>query len=319
MSINRWKLASILFATTTAVAGFTAYKRGASHNVPAAKVSVSRSGNFAEQLRRPVHVNAAALGVSEQELIDRARAARSTRELSQILGRLGMVGSDDAVIALKDLVTDPRRGVPEEVVAMMGKIATEHAVEELLGLLKDERPNVRSAAISGLGATHSEKAESALFEIAQKPGDPMSDVSIRAIGELGSDNAVALLIKLANGPLYESASQAVWSLGGMQSPMSRTALAKLIDANDPRIAETAMRALDEIDDELAKRLVAIAEEGNWQTSSAAISALGRASADIALPPLSKLARTGSENLRYTAIYAIGEIGGDARLVGVDHA
>src|SRR5688500_12075978 len=151
-SIRRYRLATAFFALTTAFAGYQAWndepRKGATHPAATAK---ARKGDVSA-LRRPLRVNAAAVGLSEHALIDQLLAARTAQQVSIIADKLGMVGTDDAVAALAGLVDDPRPGVPESVIAAIGRIGTTRAVDLLLDLEGDARPRIRGAAVSGMAS-----------------------------------------------------------------------------------------------------------------------------------------------------------------------
>src|SRR5262245_1499560 len=170
-TLTRWKLTCALFAALAGVATVRAYRSGADHNVPAKLASSSRS-SLPIQFRRPIHVSGDAVGISQRDLIDRILAARSLKDVQVLADKLGTIGDDDAVDTLAPLLSDPRRGVPEALLAAFGQIGTQKAVDVLIAHVKDDRPMVRYAAISGLGASHSERAEKLLVDLSKQAGDP---------------------------------------------------------------------------------------------------------------------------------------------------
>ena len=62
--------------------------------------------------------------MSQHDLVDRIRAARSVKDVQLLCEKLGAVGDDDAVDNLQALLTDPRKGVPEAVLGAFGQIGT---------------------------------------------------------------------------------------------------------------------------------------------------------------------------------------------------
>ena len=284
-SLTRWKLACALLA---GIAGYTVVssQRGTPANKPAATVT-ARGGALPQHLRRPLRINAQAAlaaGVSREELVERALAARSLGELVQLTDKLGAVGDDETIDQLAPLVEDPRRGVPEAILGVYGQIATEHAVDALLGHLGDVRPGVRRAAIAALGETQSRRAEQPLVELAQKGGDSGQTTAIAALGRLGSERAIAVLSVIAKGGDYTAASAAVSALGVAATPPALVALRKLVDAPDPRIAAVALGALPELDEAMLERATQIVKTGDPQLVTAALSALTKAG-EAALPVL----------------------------------
>ena len=140
MSVRRYQLACAVLAATTVASVAVAHQRG--HRA-AAGVQSTASGpgrNVADRWRRPVRVAASALGISEAELIDRLLAAPTAREVAIYAEKLGVVGTDDAVIAMTPLIDDPRAGIPEAVIAAIGRIGTRRATDLVLELIEDPRP-----------------------------------------------------------------------------------------------------------------------------------------------------------------------------------
>ena len=198
-TLTRWKLACALFAT---IAGGTyLHGRSGHDNTPAAMaVTTSSRAALPIQLRRPIRVEADAIGVNKSDLVDRMRAAHSLKEMVPLADKLGAVGDDEVVDTLVDagMIRDPRRGVPELVLTTFGQIGTNHAVDQLIIATGDDRPAVRSAAVTALGVTQSAKAEDTLLTIAQAAGDPAQGEAIAGLGALASDRAVAVLVTLAS-------------------------------------------------------------------------------------------------------------------------
>ncbi|HEV7554106.1 MAG TPA: hypothetical protein VGO00_01560, partial [Kofleriaceae bacterium] len=125
-SLTRWKLACAVFA---AVAGYGyVFGGGDPPNTPAAVAAAPR-GAMPLQLRRSIRVSAESIGVSKQDLIERVLAARTVKEIQQLADKVAAVGDDETIDALRPLVADSRRGVPEVILGAIGKIATEHAVD----------------------------------------------------------------------------------------------------------------------------------------------------------------------------------------------
>src|SRR5436190_23894003 len=91
-SLRRYRPATAFFALTTAFAGYTAWSGGAtargSQKVP--PTARAKKGDLSA-LRRPLHVNAAAVGLSEHALIDQLLTARTAQQVSIIADKLGMV------------------------------------------------------------------------------------------------------------------------------------------------------------------------------------------------------------------------------------
>ena len=207
-TLTRWKLACAILA---GIAGYSTLsdRAGGGSNTPVASVASARAGGVPQHLRRPLRISADAAGVNHAELVERALAARTVRELQLLSDKLGAVGTDTTVDQLAPLLSDPRRYFAETVLGIYGQIATEHAVDAILSYVKDDRPAVRTAAIGALGATQSAQAEAILIPIAENPADPAQATAISGLGTIGSDRAVATLARMAQGSDYSTASTAV--------------------------------------------------------------------------------------------------------------
>src|SRR5262245_15137709 len=110
-NLFRWKLLCAALTATTALAAVKAWRHGDAAAAPAA--STARGDDVA--IRRPIHIAASAVGLSEHALLDQIRSARSPQQVALLCERLAMVGTDDAVDALAPMVDDRRPGVPEAV------------------------------------------------------------------------------------------------------------------------------------------------------------------------------------------------------------
>jgi len=123
-TLTRWKLSCALFAAIAGVATVRAHRSSADHNAPA-KLATSPRGTLPMQFRKPIHVSGAAIGISQHDLVDRILAAKSVKDIQILADKLGMIGDDDAIETLSPLLDDPRRGVPEVLLAAFGQIGTQ--------------------------------------------------------------------------------------------------------------------------------------------------------------------------------------------------
>jgi HEAT repeat protein len=122
-------------------------------------------------VRRPLRVSAAALGLSEAELIARLASARSVAEVALYVDKLGLVGTDRAIGPLLTVASDLRGSLPEQALTAIGKIGSADAVAALIELTEDERPRQRGAAVSALAVAGGDDARAVLTAIAQDRGD----------------------------------------------------------------------------------------------------------------------------------------------------
>lgn len=306
MSIRHYQLACAILAVTSVSSLAVAHQRGhQGRGLRATATSATRTA--ADRVRRPVRVSAAALGLSEAALIDELLAAPTAREVALYADKLGVVGTDDAVIALTPLADDPRAGVPEAVIAAIGHIGSRRATDVLLELLDDPRPRVRGAAVGALGSLADERAVVALIAIADDRADPTRLTAIWALGEQGGETATAHLVAIARSGDPAAATSAVAALAAI--PTAQVALLALTDAADVRIRVAALGALDPSSPAAIARLTAVLAIGEPQTSQAAITALGRSGDAAVVPVLARAAREGSAYVMSSAVSALGEVGG----------
>ena len=307
MSVRRYQLACAILAATTVASITVAHQRGphAAAGIQAPAAGASR--NVADRWRRPVRVAASALGISEAELIDRLLAAPTAREVAIYAEKLGVVGTNDAVIAMTPLIDDPRAGIPEAVIAAIGRIGTRHATELILKLVEDTRPRVRSAAVGALGGSADERALAVLTAIAEDRGDPARLTAIWALGEQGGDDAMALLVTIARTGDATAAQSAVSALASI--PGAQEALLALTEVPNLQVRIAALSALDPSTPGAIARLTAVIAAGELQTSQAALGALGRSTDPAVVPVLARATAAGNSSLRWAAIAALGEHGG----------
>ena len=306
-TLTRWKLATALLA---AIAAYALFLRGdGPSNAPAATVSASRSATaLPDHFRRPIRISPEVAGISKTELVDRMLATRSLKDLTVLAAKLGMIGDDEAIDRVLPLLKDPRRGVPELVLAAIGQIGTEHAVEILVADASDDRR--RSATRrSARSAPHAPARRDVAGHARPRPVTPPSRRRSPRAVQIGTTRVVELLVKLCGAGDHTVAIGAVWSLSQISTPEAQQALRKLIDAPDARVAAVAIAAIDDIDEDLLKRLVTIVKSGDPQLVNSALTALGKAG-EAALPVLREAALQGGSSTRWAAVHAIGELGGD---------
>lgn len=299
-----FSLASCLFALIAG--GATAE---ANRDVPA-QLAPNAAGALPLAIRRPVRATPDALGVSTADLVDRIRHAKSLRDVAPVIEKLGVVGNDDAIDALAPLLADQRQGFAETILGLYAHIDTEHAVDLLLAHVHDDRPQVRYAAITALGTTLAARAETTLLDLSKQFDDDQEMSGVLAgLAELGTDRAVARLVELANGKQDDVAQLATQSISSVESPAAATALRKLVDSKNDKVASVALGLLDTIDDTLMTKLVAIVRaKGDAEQVQSALVALGQAG-ERALPVLRDVALHGDERAAEVAVASISTIGG----------
>ncbi|HEX5057763.1 MAG TPA: HEAT repeat domain-containing protein [Kofleriaceae bacterium] len=290
---NRWKLVSFVLAGALTYSWW----HGDAHSQVRARSVQARKG--------PVHVSAAALGVSVDDLVRQMFAAKTAEDMQPIAEKLGMVGDDAVIDALLPLVEDSREGVPSVVLGVFGSIATDHAVEVLTKAAGNSRDDIHQSAIAALGATHNPRAEELLIEVAQKTSDSAQTTAIDALADIASDRAIEVLAKIA-GHTTDSAVAAVRSLARIEKPAAKAALLALVDSPSLTVAATAIGELKDIDAAMVQKLVTIVKDGDRELVTAAIGALARAG-EAGLPALREAALEGAMDVRVSAMNAMASI------------
>lgn len=299
--LHRWKLISLVLAGCVS---YSWWHGEASSGTASAPVHARYKG----QLR----ISAAALGISTDELIRELFAAKTYDEMKPLAQRLGMVGDDAAIDAVRPLVDDPREGVPDLIIDAFGAIATNHAVDVLIELARDPRDEIRGAAAESLGATHSPRGEPILIELAERP-DEVRISAMRGLAELASDRAIEVLARLA-GHTDEDAAAAVRALATIDKPAAHAALVALVDAPSVSVAAAAIGQLTErdLDPELITKLTAIVHAGDRTLVAPALAALANAG-EAGVPVLREASLHGPIELRATAMGYLAEADRDAAI------
>ncbi len=204
--VNRWKLISFVLAGTITYSWW----HGEAHSHTSVRAAQAR-------LEARSGARAAVVAtLSTDEIVQRLFAAKDIDDIRALAERLGLIGDDDAIDAVKPLLADARAGVPEAIVGVFGAIATDHAVDLLLEVARDphRRDHRRAQA---LGQTHNRRGEPVIIELAQKYGDAAQTAAIDALANLGTERAVEVLTAIAGHP-GDVATSAVRALAKIELP-----------------------------------------------------------------------------------------------------
>lgn len=292
--VNRWKLISALLAGCMAYSWWHG-------DVP----SYTPAHATRSRLEGRIGAHAAMVGMPSDEVVQRLFVAKDIDDIRALAERLGVVGNDNAIDAVRPLLADPRAGVPEAIAGAIGAIATEHAVDVLIAVAKDPRDDVRTAVIEALGLTRNKRGEPAIVEVATMYGDAAQRAAIDALAELGTERAVGVLSTIASHP-GEMGLPAVRALAKIELPSARAAVVALIDSPSIAVAAMAIGELTEIDDAMVAKLAAIAKAPDLDLVLAALGTLARAG-DRGLPALREAALDGPLYVRISAMNALAEI------------
>ena len=269
-SIRRYQLACAVLAASTVAA--LAWPRATAPAPGRAARPAIKGRAAAQDLRRPLRVSAAAVGLSERELIEKLLAARTLQEVQIYADKLGAVGTDDGVDALASLADDPRMAVPEAAIAAIGKIGSERAVATLAELTDDARPRIRGAALTALADAGGGAAADILLAVAADRGDPLRATAVYALGTLGGDTAADALARIATTSDIDTAQAAVYALTQIPSDHAQRLLAAMIDSGDARIRTQALANLRPVDAATVAKVVALLGSGDPGVVSSAVAA-----------------------------------------------
>jgi HEAT repeat protein len=292
--ITRWRLA---FAALAALYTVNVLSSDG-HDPVTAKASRTRSAHISTAYRAPVKASRADI----EALVRKLQTARTTREVRALSQQLGVIGDDRAIDEVRFMVADRRAGVPDLIIGAIGAIGTDHAVDVLVEMSKDTA--LLDAALDGLGNTHNAKAEPLLASLA-KTGHLMATL---ALGELGTDGSVEVLVEIAT-MRTTAGTYAISALGDSAAPAAAAALRKLNDSPSTEIASAAIGAIQQVDDELFAKLLAIVKTGEAGLVEPALGALARAG-DRAYETLRDAAQHGPPLTRNAAIGALIQLRSD---------
>lgn len=134
--------------------------------------------------------------------------------------------------------------------------------------------------------------------------------STAALGQASSSVVLPWLLELLEERASDVAEAAARALAQRNDPESRAALLDVANSAEPALRVTASIALAEVGAaESGPLIAALLESGNLRDRDRLITALGTGAVPGALPLLEKLARSGTGSAHYTAIQALGELGG----------
>ena len=104
--VNRWKLISFVLAGTITYSWW--------HGEARSHTSVQAAAH-ARLERRSGARAAAVVAMSSDEVVQRLFSAKDIEDVQALAERLGVIGDNDAIDAVKPLLADAREGVPEAI------------------------------------------------------------------------------------------------------------------------------------------------------------------------------------------------------------
>jgi HEAT repeat protein len=294
-SVTRWKLVSLVLA------GCMSYSwcHGDAASTPSSTAPAKRFSG-------PLRVNAAALGISTEELVRRMFAAKQASDLEELAQRFGIVGDNAAIELVLPLVHDSKCPAPEAIVRAFGAIGTDRAIDVLLELARDRNEDLQLAAIDALGATKNRRAEATLIEIVTANESDAQYRAIYALGQVAGERGIEVLAQLA-ARSEQNGVYAIRALGTIEDPRARAAIVALVDSPSLRVAANAIGELTEenLDDAMIAKLAGIVERAESDLVAPALGALAKTAAGR--PLVRAAALDGVADTRLAAIEVLGEL------------
>ena len=162
---------------------------------------------------------------------------------------LGDIGGDVATAALTRSLGDPDTGVRVKAVAALGKIGLRgdsNVVIALIPRLEDDKPEVKRETIDQLEALGDRRA---VIPLVARFGDSQQEIrkaAVRAVGHLGDPSAIPALTRLLGDPQEDIRSAAAGSLGQLNAVEAIDALTEQLNSGSDLFREKVAIALAQI-------------------------------------------------------------------------
>jgi HEAT repeat protein len=227
------------------------------------------------------------------------------------VGLLATMGTC-AVDALAAALDADEPAVRWAAVGALEDIASRDATRALIDALSHADDEVRHCAVAALGHIGAPAADALLATLSAK-GPITRAEAARALGYLADARAFMPLIVALDDPDPEVRGSAAWAIGGLHDPRSLVPLLVALDDADVRVREGAAAGLGRSGDARAVRpLIAALADADERVRCRIVTALGELGGSRALPFLiASLTCDESEDVRWAAADALGEIGPDA--------
>lgn len=247
--------------------------------------------------------NSEAVGPLISALLDRDTAVAVVAAQS-----LGEIGDAAAVEAL--VVTLHGRGVERRVAALhaLGQIGTEPAIDGLVSVLQLEDEELDEQVALALAQGGAAQLPRLLAMLA---GDqPRLQGAARSALRIIGAPAVQALAEMARGQDAAQAETAIRALGQIQSPLALQTLIPLLATGSYTTRALAQEALRSAGGAAVPVLVAALEGADQNAQRAIVQALGNTGQATAAPTLAALVADGPKPLARVAAQALGELGID---------
>ena len=154
---------------------------------------------------------------------------------------------------------------------------------------------------------------SAVGPLSRALGDKDEEVHWKAavgLKKLGRPSVLALVAVLLNGSLHAKQCSA-WTLGEIGDPAAAGALAAALEEDDGDLRWKAAISLSQVGPKALPSLASPLEKGNVETRRCAIWAAGQIGGNAALPVLEQALSDTDNHVRAKAVVALGSIKGEA--------
>lgn len=179
-----------------------------------------------------------------------------------------------------------------------------------IAALDSEDPDEQEQAVDNLVRV-GEKAVEPLIRAMQDGNEAVCANAVEALGQIGDRRAVAPLILALKDDNTRVIMAAITALRRIGDPLAVPALIEFLNEDDIYIHFHATHALAQIrhPDTVSALLEELQYGHHPNVMHGCIVALGRLGDRAAIPPLVELLNSPEEKIRYSAVYALGDLAG----------
>lgn len=235
------------------------------------------------------------------------------RDLLARLNRLADAAESGWDEVLEAIALTERLRHPEAWVRFRAALESPRSapLADLLEILRsEEEPGVREV-ISWAIVQHGAEAFAAVRAEVDDPDPAVRRQATHVLGKLGDPRAVPALAGLLEDPASEVAEKAAFGLGRLGGPDAASALVGALGSGGSVLRATVVTALTSLGEQVVAPVVARLSSPSALTRADAAEVVGAIGDESAVPALAPLVADPEEDVRITALMALGSIGGDA--------
>jgi len=210
---------------------------------------------------------------------------------------LGQQGTQEAIPALVQRLSDSSRGVQEAAIESLIKLRGRRTVKELIPLLWESDARLRNMAIEILKEVGRDGVDLLLSLLKDKDGDVRiftSDI----LGYMGERMATEGLIELLNDPVANVRNQAIVSLGQLKDKKAISVLLKALEKGDEWTKFAAIEALSKLGaEEIVDPLINYLQDENELIRKVSLEALGKMGHPKAIPYLLRALKEADQGMK----------------------